>query len=203
MPEPRSALPSVAITVLAAESSEAHEGQGQDAGKDQGDCGALSDVGHVGQVKFFAHTGHDGEGEGESRTCAHGVYEALDEVVFFLGLEQGQAEDGAVGGDERQEDTQCAEQRGAELLDDHFYELYGGGDDGNVANQFEIGRTHGVEHDVDAVSAYGTDDHDEDHGQAHADSRFFFAGNTEERADAQEHAEHEIVHDSRVNEYRG
>ena len=109
------------------------------------DCRALCDVGHIRQLQFFAHTRHDRQGKSEPGTCTDGVYEALDEVVFFLGLEQGQAEYGAVGGDERQKNAQCTEQSGAEFLDDHFHELHRGGDDGNVANQFQIGRTHGVE----------------------------------------------------------
>ena len=71
----------------AAESGETHEGQGQDACEDERDCGPLGDVGYVCQFEFFAHTRHNGQGEGESRTGADSVYEALDEVVFFLGLE--------------------------------------------------------------------------------------------------------------------
>ena len=90
----------------ASKTCKAHEGKGQQAGQHQAHCGTLADAGHLGQFKFFTQTRHHHQRNGETDTCTHAESEALQKIVLAEGLEQGQAENRTVGGDQGQENTQ-------------------------------------------------------------------------------------------------
>ena len=64
-------------------------------------------------------------------------------LVAFVGLKERQPQDGAVGGDQRQEDAQRPKQRRAHLLDEHLHQLHRGGDDGDEGDQLQVGRVDG------------------------------------------------------------
>ena len=122
-------------------------------------------LGHVGELVLFAQAGHDHQRQRQADAGAQGVDQALDQVVAAVGREQRQAEDRAVGGDQRQEDAQRLEQRGAELLDHHLHELHRAGDDHDEADQPQVGRV-GQDEAVQEPGRQRGDDHHEDVGQA-------------------------------------
>ena len=136
----------------------------------------------------------------KSSACAQCVYEALKDVVSLVGLGESQAKDSAVSGNKGEENTESAEQAGAEFFDEHFDKLHGGSDDSDIANEAQVLDVIVDKHPVDAKGAHGADDHDEDDGEAHAGGSFDFAGNTEEGADAEEHAQYEIIDEACVQE---
>ena len=69
---------------------------------------------------------------------AEGVHDGFTDVEEVLLLhEQGTAQDGAVHGDQRQEDTQGGVQFRGELLHDHFHDLHDGGDDRDEDDEAE------------------------------------------------------------------
>ena len=53
-------------------------------------------------------------------------------------MKRDDAEDGAVDGDQRQEDAQREVERRREALDDHLHELDEGGDDDDEDDEFEV-----------------------------------------------------------------
>ena len=79
----------------------------------------------------------------ETMARAEGVHDGFTDVQEVLLLhEQGTAQDGAVHGDQRQEDTQGRIELRRELLDDHFHDLHDGRDDRDEDDEAEEAEVH-------------------------------------------------------------
>ena len=94
-----------------------------------GDGHAAHALGDVGQLQLFAHAGEDGQCQSEADGGAEGVDHALCQVEVLLYDEDGHAQHGAVGRDERQEDAQCLIEWGRDLLQHNLDHLHQRGDD--------------------------------------------------------------------------
>ena len=92
-----------------ADAREAHEGQGQESRRHEGYREAVEALGVVGKLQPVAHARKQHDGDEEAEAAGDAVDDALDEVVVVLHVQQHDAEDGAVGGDERQENAERGE----------------------------------------------------------------------------------------------
>ena len=89
------------------QSREAHEGHGEDTGRDQCDRHPLECLRHVLEFEPLADAGEEHQRQGESQRRSHRISDALQEVELLLDHQDRHAQHGAVGGDQGQEDTQC------------------------------------------------------------------------------------------------
>ncbi|MCY1444215.1 hypothetical protein D9M71_606740 [compost metagenome] len=119
----------------------------------------------------------------------------LDEAVFGLvGVDQGDAEDDAVGGDQRQEDAQHAIKQGAALLHQHLGELHHHGDhqdEADGAQELQVQRPQHVA--LQQVAAHRRQRQHEGGGERQADGGLDLPRNAHERAQAEELHQHEVV----------
>jgi hypothetical protein len=156
--------------------------------------------GTLDNVQAFAHAGHQHQGQGEAGTAAEAEGQRLHEVVFTRGLEQRDAEHRAIGGDQRQVDAQRAEQRRAVFLQHHLDQLHRRGDDHDVGDQAQELEVEGRQQQVEAVGAERSDEHDEGSRHTHREGRVELARDAEEGAEAEEHRQHEVVGQQRIDE---
>ena len=88
------------------QSGEAHEGHGQQAGGDEGQGKALQAKGRAGKLHALADAGEEQEGQGEAHGGGGAEDRAFHQTKVLLLAEDGRAQHGAVGGDQRQENAQ-------------------------------------------------------------------------------------------------
>ena len=95
----------------------------------------------VAQLLADGGDGHDGEEPADA--AAEGEDRGLADVgVSALLHEERARHDGAVHGDERQEDAQRVVERGAELLHHHLHHLHDGRDDGDEHDEAQEAEVH-------------------------------------------------------------
>jgi len=95
----------------------------------------------VAQLLAYGGDGHDGQQPADA--AAKGEDRGLADVLVAALLHKERAgHDGAVDGDERQEDAQRVVERGAELLHHHFHYLHDGGDNGDEHDQAQEAQVH-------------------------------------------------------------
>lgn len=184
--------------------AETHKCHCKDAGGDQCYGHAFHAFGGAGELELLADAGEDYQCQGEADGDGGGVDDALQEVHVLLDDQDGHAEDGAVGGDKRQEDAQGLIERGGNLLEhylDHLHEACDDEDVGDGLQVFQMQRHEDIVHDE--PGHHGGQKHDEQHGAAHADGRFYIFTDTQERADAQELCQHDIVYQYCPNDKGG
>ena len=123
------------------------------------------------------------------------------EGILFLHHVHGHAEDGAVGGDQREIDTEGLIQGRAHLLQHDLDHLHEGGDDedeGDCLQEFQLERQEEVL--VEQVGHQGRQGDDEADGGGHAGCRGELVGHTQERADTQELRQDDVVDEDRRND---
>ncbi len=181
------------------EACEAHESEGEKSSNDEAHSGTTNHCGHFSFFCFFTNTGHEDESESEAAASTESIDDPSDQTISFVGGEDSEAKDCAVRRDEREVDTEGAEESGTEFFDDHLDELDGTSDDDDEADQAEVG---GVDEDVGIQdpSTDGGDEHDEDGRNTEAKGCFQFGGNAEEWAEAQKHGEGEVIDEKSVDE---
>ncbi|VTR64524.1 hypothetical protein DESC_190141 [Desulfosarcina cetonica] len=209
------------------DAGKSHEGHGQDATDDQGDGRTAKRLGNVAQLELLPQTGHDHDGDGKAHAAEKGQGQGAAQVPAVGRIldadhvaHDGQTgeENGAVGGDQRQEDAEGLVQQGEEASDVHFHELYRGGDGEDVDDvaqngQIDMGRRFGRHEEAgrqpgqwraghqhegrDAPGQKGGDGDDEGHGGAHAKGHADPPGDTDEGADTHEIVQHEVVDQGR------
>jgi len=110
-------------------SGKTHEGESKYSGGDQCNRGTFEAVGDVGEDEVFADAGHDANRKCESHTGTETENDGFGEIVDSPEVdEQAQAEDGAVGGDQGQENSEAAVEGREEFSQVHLNELDGTGD---------------------------------------------------------------------------
>ena len=185
----------------AVDSREAHESQREQTGREHDDGHAAHALGNVDQLELFAHAGKDGQGQSEANGCGEGIDDGLQQVEVLLDDQNGYTQHGAVGGDERQEDAQGLIERRRDLLEDDFDHLHQGGNDQDEGDGLQILQSEGVEHiGLNEPRNDGGQRHDEGNGCRHAQRGVDLLGHAEERTDAEELRQDDIVDEYRANE---
>src|SRR5690606_27264807 len=116
------------------QTGKAHERQRQSARDDEHNTEAAGEIRHARELRLLADRRHEHERECQTEACADREEQSLCEAVAAIRLEDREAEDRAVGRDQWQEDAELAEQRRAQLLYRHLYDLYQRSDDDNERN---------------------------------------------------------------------
>ena len=155
---------------------------------------------------------HHDDGQPPAQTRAQTVDDRLPERrelhrVDLLLHEERAAHDGAVDGDQRQEDTQLAVERRRELLDDHLHELHEGGDRGDEDDEGEeaqidaLDQSAGLEHVFvqEVVQGHGHHHHERD-GGSEAQGRLHALRHGDVGAHAEEEGEDHVVDENRPDE---
>jgi len=196
-------------------SHERHEGHAHEAGDDEGDADAAECGWDVAVAELFADGGDGDDGEEPTEAAAECEDGGLTDVgVAALLHEEGAGHDGAVDGDEGEEDAEGVVERGAELLHDHLDHLDDGGDDGDEHDEAEEGEVHvgqrrrdprhgaGGEEELvqQVVDGHGDEQHE---GDCHAEARggLHGLGDGKVGAHAEEEGEDHVVDEYRLDEY--
>ena len=171
----------------AVDAAEAHESQGEQSGGEHHDGHALHALGDTYQFHLLAHTGKHSQRQAEADGRREGIDDTLNQVVVLLDHEDGDAEHGTVGRDERQEDAEGLIEGGRHFLQDDLHHLHQRGDDEDEGDGLQILKAEGVEH----VFLYqpgddGGERQHEGYCRRHAQRGLDLLGYAEERTDAQE-----------------
>ena len=116
---------------------QAHEAARHLPGNVERDAETLQTVRYVAVAEFFANAGKSDEGHGPAETAADAEGHAFAEVVLPFDHEQRAAENRAIHGNERQEDTERVIERRHEPIEQHLEDLYECRDDANVRHEPE------------------------------------------------------------------
>ena len=167
----------------------------------------------VAQLLADGGDGHDGQQPADA--AAQGEDRGLADVgVAALLHEERARHDGAVHGDEGQEDAEGVVERGAELLHHHLHHLHDGRDDGDEHDEAEEGEVHigqrrrnprhgagGEEELVEqVVDGHGDEQHEGD-GHAQACRGLHGLRHGKVGAHAEEEGEDHVVDKDRLDEY--
>ena len=181
---------------------EGHEGDTHQTHGDKGDTQALESGRNVGVAHLLADGSQGNDGQEPAKAGTQGVHRGLANVQeVFLLHEQGTAQNGAVHGNQRQEDTQRGIEFGRELLHHHFHNLHNSGDDGNEDDEAEEAQVHpfdegiGCEHvGIEEIVDRKRNQEHEDDCEAQAGSGLHVFRYRQERAHSQEVSENHVVH---------
>ncbi len=131
--------------------AEAHECHSEETGYDEGYGSSLDTSGDVHHLELFADACEEGQGEAEADGCAYSIDNSGNQVRFeSLGVvcalchEDGNAEDAAIGGDERQEYAESLIERWRHLLQDNLHHLHECSDDKDEGDGLEIYQVVGL-----------------------------------------------------------
>ena len=182
------------------DAAEAHEGHSQQAGHDEGDGHALHPLGDVHHGQLLTYGSEDGESQAEAESGGNGKDDAGQEVrlkplsvVGALSHKDSYAEDGAVGGDEGQEDAERLVQCGRYLLQDDLHHLHEGGDDEDEGDGLQIDQVVLDQENLNEIGDNRGDGEHESHSSGHTKCGIHFLRHTEERADPEELREDDVI----------
>mgnify|MGYP007057699782 CR=1 FL=1 len=137
-----------------AQAGEAHEGQSQQAGGDQSDGETLEALGALGLVDALTDRGEQNDGQSKAQAAGSAVDHGQQEVVAFLNVYQNNTQNGAVGGDQRQEHAQSLIQGGNELLQEHLNHLNQSSDDQNEGDSLHIAQVKRLQQEQKNAAAF-------------------------------------------------
>ena len=180
------------------QAGEAHECKGDQACGDQRDGEAFKCLGIVGKLQALAHRGEQVDRQQEAKAAGDAVHHGSDEVVVVLHVEQHHAENGAVGGDQRQVHAEGRVERRHGLFEEHLDELHEARHHENEGDGLHVVKAELDEDDVHAVAERRGKAHDERNGKAHTDGGVALFRHAEERADTQELREDEVIRQDRA-----
>ena len=166
-------------------------------------------------AQFLADGGDGHDGQEPADAAAEGEDRGLADVLVAALLHEERARhDGAVDGDERQEDAQRVVERGGEFLHHHLDHLHDGGDDGDEHDEaqeaeVDIGqrgrepcqRTVGEEVLVQQEVDGHRDKQHEGHRDAEARRGLHRLAHGKVGAHAEEEGENHVVDEYRLDEY--
>lgn len=186
----------------------AHEGEGHDAGGDEGDGDTLEGFGDIAGLELLADCGEQGNGQAETDGRGNGEHHRLAQVEhvclaakgeLLLDNHQRHAKHGAVGGYQRQEDTQRLIECRADFLEDDLYHLDQAGDDQDKGHRLHVDHVERNQHiGLQQPCHAGSQSHHKGNGQRHAHGGVDLLTHAQERTDTQELGEDDII-----DEYRG
>ena len=176
------------------DTGETHEGHGEETGADHCDRHTTHCLGDGCPCELLADTGKDGDSHSETDCGCESIDDALAEIHVLLHDRDGHTEDGAVSGDEREEYTERAVEHGGDLLEDDLKHLHEGGDHEDEDDGLHELQPEGCEDEIlKQPCDGGGDDHYESHGCTHADCARKLARHSDERTDAEELGEDDVV----------
>ena len=185
----------------AVDTREAHEGKAQQAGRKHHNGHAAHAFGDIDQLQLLTHTGKDRQRQAEADGRREGIDHTLQQVEVFLNTKDSHTEHGAVGGNERQEDAQRLIQGGRDLLEYNLYHLHQGGNDEDEGYGLQVLQSVGFE-DVflDQPRDDGGQRHHKGYCCRHTQRGIDLLGNAQERTNAEELRQDDIVDEYRANE---
>ena len=124
---------------------------------------------------------------------------AVGRGFFRFGDDQhGDAQNGAVGGDQRQVNPQCLIQAGDELFEEDFDQLHQRRDNQDIDHRLQIRQSVRNQNAVvDRPGDGGGQNHHERDRRAHADGGIQLFGHAQKRADAQEFTQNIVFRQDR------
>ena len=150
---------------------------------------------------MLADASEDHEGEREADSDGDRIDDALQQRVFLLDDEDGDPEDAAVRGDEREEDAEGLIECRRYLLQDDLDHLHEGGDDEDEGDGLHIDHVEGLEDELlQEEGAHRRECQDEGYGGTHTECGIYLLRDAEEGTDAEELREDDIVDEYRRNE---
>ena len=120
------------------DTGKAHERNGHDGGCSKSDRNALEALGNIACINLGTNTAEQNHSQHVAEACAKGVDHRLSKSVGLGDVEDNNAENCAVGGYKRQEDTEGRIQRRYELLEEHLNKLYECSDNENENDGLKI-----------------------------------------------------------------
>ena len=185
------------------ETRKTHERHGQDTGRDQRNGNAPECPGNVLEIQPLADAGEEHQRQRETDRRSDREGDALQKVELLLDHQNGDAQYGAVGRDERQEDTQRLVERRRELLEDDLDHLHQRRNDQNEDDGLHVDDVERHEHiGLDQPGHDGGDRHDEGHGGAHAHRSLDLRRDAEEGTDAEELRQDDVVDEDGADDDR-
>ncbi|MPM37273.1 hypothetical protein SDC9_83882 [bioreactor metagenome] len=165
---------------------EAHEGQSHQSRGDQGDGKAFKALGTVGKDVALTDAGKQHDRQQKAEASGNTVNHRLNEIKVALNVQQSHAQNGAVGGNQRQINAQCRIQGRHGLLQKHLDELHQGGNDENEHHSLHVQKVKLHQNVlVDDPRDGGGQTHDERHSDTHTHSGVQLLGNAKEGAAAE------------------
>ena len=127
--------------------------------------------------------------------------------MYWLLYKETRAHDGAVHGDEGQEDAERGIERGGEAFHNHFNQLHHTGNDGDEENEREERQIYAFDDAVwtehfglqQIVHGHGDEQH-EGYGNAEAEGCLHVLAHCQVGAHAEEEGEYHIVHENGADE---
>ena len=120
----------------------------EQTGREQHDGHALHALRDLYQLELLTHAGEDRQSQTEADSRREGIDDGLQQIEVFLDHEDGHTEHGAVGRNQRQEDTQCLIEGGRHLLEDDLHHLHEGGNHEDEGYRLQILQPEGIEHEL-------------------------------------------------------
>ena len=175
------------------------------AGGDHADGRAAERRRHVGDGDALAQGGEQHQHQGKAQPGAEALGSGLEEAVFSLvGVEQGDAEDDAIGGDQRQEDAEHPVQQRAGLLHQHLGELHHHRDHQDEADGAQVLQVQRAQHvALQDMAAHRRQGQDEGGGEGQADGRLDLPRHAHERAQAEELHQDKVVDQDGADQDQG
>lgn len=182
---------------------EAHERHSQQTGCNKRDGHAAHTLRDIDKRKLLSDARKDDEREGETQRSREGIDNTCEQVVVLLDDKDSHTQDTAVGGDERKEDPQRLIERGRHLLEDDLNHLHERRDDQDESYGLQVAQRERIEQQLlYEVGHYGGEHKHESHRHAHADSSLDLLRHAQERTDAEELRQHDIVYEYRCDKYK-
>lgn len=154
----------------------------------------LKEFRHVAALEALSDAREHDHGEHEAETAAERAHHRLAEIVVVLNVYKHDAEHRAVRCYQRKIDTKRIIKRGHILLEDYLDELNKSRYDENEYYSLEIFKIIGHEQlRVDGICNSSREQHDEYNGGTHSDCGVELLRHAEERADAEELCENEVL----------
>ena len=185
------------------DTTEAHEGKRKQTCRDEDDGHTTHATGHFRQIQLLAQTCKHHQGKSEANGRGEGVDDALQEVVILLDDEDGDTQHGTVRGDERQEDAQGLIECRRYFLQDDLHHLHQRSDDEDEGQRLQVLQAQRIEHKVLYEPRHDSGErHHKGHGGSHAQRGVYLLRHAQERADAEELRQDDIVDEYRGDEYK-
>ena len=181
---------------------EAHEGERQEPSRDERQGNAAEATGRIRMRQLLADAGEDDEREAEADRRRKRIEDGAEEVEVALRVHFGDAQDGAVCGDERQEDAERRMQRRHEALHRDVDELHERGDHEDERQRVDVAEAVWLEEELVQTPGHGGGDrHHENDRAGPAEGRLRLFRHAQKRATTQKAVQDEIVHQNRTYDY--
>lgn len=176
----------------------AQEGDGDQGSGDESDRKSFQSIRHIRFIDPRANAREEEERERKADTCTKSVDHRLCEGVVAVDVQDRNAEDSTVRGDQGEVDAQCFVQRRHRLFHDHLDHLYECGDNENKDEGLQVSEFQRIQKQVlDRPGDRGGDQHDADDRARHTHRGLKIFRYSEERTDTHELRKNEVINEDR------